>query len=95
MENISNMNFIVCIFFMVLFLLSCKHSSIPEETEKTYITINGDRIELVWDEYDNTYMKESISGEGYIYVPYPYEIDKDTIVTKNYAKLDGKEKDNK
>ena len=55
-------------------LLSCRGTqTTPTEDEKVYIEMsNGDRLELVADEYGNQYLKEN-AGTVYIYIPYPGE----------------------
>lgn len=63
---------IISLIMMILAgLCSCTSSShpVPQE-ERIFIHMsNGDKLELVSDEYGNQYLKEN-AGTVYIYIPY-------------------------
>lgn len=61
-----------------LFFLSCNAQKVSSEEEKTYISINGEHIELVSDEFGNQYLKQYTYGANYIYVPYTFETEEQT-----------------
>ena len=79
--------FIICI--LLLLLTSCSSLQLPEtQEEKDYITINGEDVEFVIDDYENPYLKYTIDGKN-IYIPFPFETEdsepiyKGPIITKH------------
>jgi hypothetical protein len=60
------------IWITLLFFVSCKAASGIDE-EKTFILIDGEKVEMVSDEYGNQYLKYRTYGPVYIYVPFPFE----------------------
>lgn len=68
---IGIMGIVILIFLLIIGLMSCTSNAqtTPQEEEKVYININGDKLELVADEYGNQYLKEN-AGTVYIYIPY-------------------------
>ena len=64
---------ITIIMLLLLSLTSCNNAqSTPSEEEKVYIEIDGQKVELVADEYGGQYLKQ-ITRAGWIYIPYPGE----------------------
>ena len=59
------------IWITLLFFVSCKAASGIDE-EKTFITIDGEKVEMVSDEYGNQYLKQHTYYHD-IYVPFPFE----------------------
>lgn len=56
-----------------LFFTSCSSLQLSNTQEdKEYINIDGEDVEFVVDEYDNAYLKYTISGKN-LYIPFPFE----------------------
>jgi hypothetical protein len=53
------------------------HIQEPKE-ETPFLTIDGKKIELVSDEYDNYYLKQNTSC-GIIYIPYTFPVEEEEI----------------
>ena len=47
--------------------------------EMLQITIDGKKIELVSDEYDNYYLKQHLPHGGVIYIPYTFPMEEEEI----------------
>ena len=61
------------LLIFTLFFTSCSSLQLPETQEdKEYINIDGEDVEFVVDEYDNAYLKYTISGKN-LYIPFPFE----------------------
>jgi hypothetical protein len=81
---------IICILLLVL--TSCASAQLTDtEEEKSYITIDGEDVEFVIDDYENPYLKYTIDGKN-VYIPFPFETDdegegyKGPMLTKNEKK---------
>jgi len=58
---------------ITLFLTSCSSLQLSDDQEeKSYINIDGEDVEFVTDEYENAYLKYTISGKN-VYIPFPFE----------------------
>lgn len=58
---------------ITLFLTSCSSLQLSDiQEEKSYINIDGEDVEFVTDEYENAYLKYTISGKN-VYIPFPFE----------------------
>ena len=95
--NINKRAFIITaiiLFLLTLFLVSCiegcntqKHiqKEPQKQEERTYITIDGQKIELVADENDNQYLKEYPgNASNPIYIPFPYATSDNNDSLKTY-----------
>lgn len=60
------------IWSSLLFFVSCKATSGIDE-DKTFILINGVKVEMVADEFGNQYLKEFVADGRAIYIPFPFE----------------------
>lgn len=76
----------------LLLFSSCGFTQLADtEEEKNYITINGEDVEFVIDDYENPYLKYTINGKN-VYIPFPFETDdegegyKGPMLTKNEKK---------
>ena len=71
--------------FLALFLCiftGCSNDTVPTE-DKTFVTINGEQIEIVSDEQGNQYLKEH--GDGHwIYIPFTFETSDSSDTLKSY-----------
>ena len=77
-ETFAIIGLITIIIVIMVMLSSCGTSAqtTPQEDEKVYIHMsNGDRLELVADEYGNQYLKQESSIGVHIYIPYPGDTD--------------------
>ena len=74
------------ILLLVLLLAACTPSRpVVEEDTKVFITIDGNDIEMVADDYGNQYLKEPVGGTGgYLYIPFPFETEEE----KDSVKVD-------
>lgn len=61
------------IWISLLFFVSCKTAKNSSEEEKVFIDVNGEKLQLVSDEYGNQYLKQYTYMGHYIYVPFPFE----------------------
>lgn len=59
------------IWIPVLFLVSCKAPQ--KNDDRVFITIDGDKVEMVADEFDNQYLKQYVADGRAIYIPFPFE----------------------
>jgi hypothetical protein len=72
-EAFAIISLIAALIAVILMFTSCNTEAQTPEEEKVYIEMNnGDKLELVADEYGNQYLKEN-AGSVYIYIPYPGE----------------------
>lgn len=73
------MNKLTLLLMMVL--PSCTNTHIQElkQEEATFLTIDGKKIELVSDEYDNYYLKQHLPHGVVIYVPYTFPVEEEEI----------------
>jgi ABC-type glycerol-3-phosphate transport system substrate-binding protein len=72
-ETFAFISLIAAIIMLLLILLASCNVKAQTETpdEKIFIHMsNGDKLELIADEYGNQYLKEN-AGTVYIYIPYP------------------------
>lgn len=77
MKDSENFAFwgLLCLIACILLLLltSCSSLQLSEtQEEKDYINIDGEDVEFVIDEYENPYLKYTISGKN-VYIPFPFE----------------------
>lgn len=63
------------IVIFILFLTGCvpAETTTETETEKVYIYIDGNKREIVADEYGNQYLKQYSYGNNVIYIPFTFE----------------------
>lgn len=61
------------IWISLLFFVSCRTTQSSSEEERVYINIDGEKIELVSDEFGNQYLKQNTYGLHHIYIPFPFE----------------------
>ena len=59
------------IWISLLFFVSCKAPQ--KNDDRVFIMIDGDRVEMVADEYDNQYLKQFVADGRAIYIPFPFE----------------------
>jgi len=65
---------------LLLFITSC--TQLPDiQEEKEYISINGEDVEFVIDEYENPYLRYAIHGQS-VYIPFPFETAEEEPVYK-------------
>ena len=75
------------IWSLLLFFVSCKAASGIDE-DKTFILINGVKVEMVADEFGNQYLKEFVADGRAIYIPFPFETEEVADTLHSYeAKL--------
>ena len=56
---------------LLIFIVSCKA---PQGDDvKVFIDIDGHKVELVADEYDNQYLKQFVADGRAIYIPFTFE----------------------
>lgn len=60
---------LICI--LLIFIVSCKAPQAVDD--RVFIEIDGNKIEMVADEYDNQYLKQYVSDGRPIYVPFTFE----------------------
>lgn len=74
------------IWIPVLFLLSCGRPKpqLNEPELMNYIELEGRAIKVVEDEYGNTFLKQAVSDDRFIYIPFndnaEYEEPQDTVL---------------
>jgi len=71
-ETFAIIALIAALIAALLMLTSCGGTEAQTPEEKVYIEIDGDKVELVADEYGGQYLKE-VTSAGCIYIPYPGE----------------------
>ena len=59
------------IFVLLIFVVSCKAPQSGDD--RVFIEIDGNKIEMVADEYDNQYLKQYVSDGRPIYIPFTFE----------------------
>lgn len=69
------------IWISLLFFVSCKAPQ--KNDDRVLITIDGNRVEMVADEYDNQYLKQYIHGLP-IYIPFPFETEEVGDTLRSY-----------
>lgn len=76
-HNYENAPFwsVVCLIIAILLLalFGCTPTKVSDiQEEKEYISINGEDVEFVIDEYENPYLRYAIHGQS-VYIPFPFE----------------------
>lgn len=64
---------IILAIFIILGLSSCNTNAQTFEDGKVYIQIDGQDVELVADEFGNSYLKYRTDYKSVIFVPFPFE----------------------
>jgi len=69
------------VLLLIIVLSSCTSTHIQEliQEETPFLTIDGNKIEIVSDEYDNYYLKQHLPQGGVIYVPYTFPVEEEEI----------------
>jgi len=69
MLNFKIMSRFICI--LLIFVVSCKAPQSGDD--RVFIEIDGNKIEMVADEYDNQYLKQYVTDGRPIYIPFTFE----------------------
>jgi len=69
MLNCKIMLRFICV--LLIFVVSCKAPQSGDD--RVFIEIDGNKIEMVADEYDNQYLKQYVSDGRPIYIPFTFE----------------------
>jgi len=73
-ETFAIIALIAALIAALLMLTSCGGTTAQTPEEKVYIEMSdGEKVELVADEYGNQYLKQYTYGPRCIYIPYPGE----------------------
>jgi hypothetical protein len=68
----------------LLVFVSCINNKKQTKEFEYYIELDGKKIEVIKDEFDNIFLKQAISNDRFIYVPFQdkaeYEEPMDTIL---------------
>jgi hypothetical protein len=85
-ETFAIIALIAALIAALLMLTSCGGTTAQTPEEKVYIEMSdGEKVELVADEYGNQYLKQYTSSGGFcIYTPYPGETDDGSDTLKFY-----------
>ena len=76
-ETFAIIAIVATLIAAILMLTSCDDTTAQTPEEKVYIEMSdGNKIELVADEYGNQYLKE-YTRAGRIYIPYPGETEEE------------------
>ena len=68
------------VLLLIIVLSSCTSTHIQELKEETpFLTIDGNKIELVSDEYGNYYLKQNLPQGGVVYIPYTFPVEEEEI----------------
>lgn len=65
------------ILSVALTLVSC-HTPTEVETDDSFVTIKGKKIQLVADEYGNTYMEQQTKC-GPVYIPFTFPTEEEQV----------------
>jgi hypothetical protein len=71
---------------LLIFLFGCSpEKQVPTE-ERTYVFIDGRKVELVSDDYGNQYIKQK-TGCGTMYIPFTFPVEEEVVPRVYEAKL--------
>jgi len=78
-ETFAIIAIVATLIAAILMLTSCDNTTAQTPEEKVYIEMSdGEKVELVADEYGNQYLKQYTSTGGFcIYTPYPGETEEE------------------
>ena len=66
------------ILSVALTLVSCHTPTEVETDDESFVTIKGEKIQLVADEYGNTYMEQQTKC-GVVYIPFTFPVEEEEV----------------
>jgi len=77
-----------------LFLLSCSRPKpqLNEPEVMNYIELEGRAIKVVEDEYGNTFLKQAVSDDRFIYIPFTDQAEYETSDSLEFYQAKKKQK---